>query len=429
MVEIRDLDGKVLATGDSVKAILAEETSSRVPASRRKSFKRADLRNLDLQDAAIWASGDVKSTRRSDFMEADFSGSNLQGAQLCGLDLRGARFDGCDMRRAFHIVLCDMTGARFHDCDIGAFTSADRCGYYSSLSRGIWDNVTFTACDMQQVMFGASSAKGMFLKDCNLEDANFDGDFDGAIFSRCNLEDANPGTFAVGAEGARFGVSTYVCNVKDLFLDGCPTVPTEIPERDVPDVPADFVWVGDDDHYLRASKAANADERKRIMALWETEHLRIQAEQAARSAAARAETDALIAKARAKEATYSTWGSQDSQTTADRVKKAVRAAAKVADLPPLTGTFDAVPVAFVDGLHRMRITFNRALRVGWRTVLVGFTVTGGRITRVRRVDGRSDYWELFVRPDGADPIVIATTDSLIGSGGQSIATPATVTIP
>ena len=433
-MEIRNLDGETLATGNSVKDILAEQTSSRRPVrSGRASFVRADLRNLDLSDAKIVASSDVMSTRRSDFKGADFSGSNLQGAELCGLDLRGAKFDGCDMRRGFSLSLCDVRGALFHDCDIGRFTSADRCGYTSQLQRGYWDRVIFTDCDMDGVTFSPNSAEGMVLKGCNLEDANLNGNFDGAFFNGCSLEDANPGKLFPGdTSAARFGVCLHGCNTQDLELDGCPTVPHKIEKSDLPDVSHWLsVWTDDKDQYLVEARQAKDLARQKMMALWEVELMKAQAEQDARAATAKAALNAAIVRERAREATYATRGgaARSESEVASSIAKAVRKAKKAATLSPLTASFDTKPISFEGGIHRIRIVFNRALRVGWRTVLSqGFAVSGGKVTRVRRVNGQSHHWELEIRPSWADDVTVRTTDALVGSGGQSLEVQARVVI-
>ena len=436
-MEIRALNGELLAAGNSVKEILAEQTSARRSGRRgRASFIGADLRNLDLQDARIAASNDATSTRRSDFKGADFSGANLQGAELCGLDLRGAIFDGCNMR-AFSLHMCDVRGARFNDCDIGRFTSeADRCGHVSYLQGGYWDDVVFTDCDMGGVMFSPKSAAGMVLKGCNIEDANLDGDFDGAIFSRCSLEDANAGKLFPGDDAARFGVALHSCNTTDLGVYGCPTVPRDIEESDLPDV-ADVsswtgTWTGAKDRYLVAAQHARDAARHKMVDLWEVERAKALVEQNARIEANKAKMDAAIARARATESAYSSanGAALSEREIATSIAKAVRLAKKAVSLPPLTAAFDDPPPAGHAGAaFHARITFSRPLRVGWRTVLgQGFTVAGGSLARVRRVSGRSDIWELTIEPTTADSVVITTTDALVGSGGQSLAEPAIMTI-
>ena len=55
-MEIRNLNGDIdCQRALNAKAILEAETSARVHTLRRKSFKRADLKNLDLEGAKICA--------------------------------------------------------------------------------------------------------------------------------------------------------------------------------------------------------------------------------------------------------------------------------------------------------------------------------------------------------------------------------------
>ena len=429
-MEIRNLDGDILATGTDVKSILEVETCSSVSTTRRKSFKRADLRNMDLTDVVMCASGDAQSGRRSDFMGADFSGSNLMGAELAGLDLRGCDFTNCDFRKA-SISMCDMTGARLDGVDMGAYTE-NRVGYSTWITRTIFDDVRAEEGDFGSAMLSAASASGALFKNCNFEYANFNGDWNGATFHTCNLEDSSPGTPVEGTEGAKFGVSICDCNTKDMLLDGCPHLPNKIPDCELPSHTWVSMWTPEDDRWDVTRKNELATARSEVMSLYEKIAAKYQEEVAAKVAKRKAETDALIEKAQQYERDYQARHAeaQRSQMVSQRARQEVVTHTKVAVLPPLTGTFESQPVSFRDGAHRIRIEFNRALRVGWRTVLnQGFTVTGGKITRVQRVNGRSDYWELTVKPVGPGNIVLTSTEALIGAGGQQLSEAATVTIP
>ena len=428
-MELRNLDGDILATGSTVKSILEAETCSRVSTAQRKSFKRADLRNMNLTDVVMCASTDAKSGRRSDFMGADFSGSNLMGAKLAGLDLRGCDFTDCDFRKA-SITMCDMTSARLDGVDMGAYTE-NRTGYSTWITRTIFDDVHAEEGDFGSAMLSAVSAVGALFKNCNFEYANFNGNWDGATFHKCNLEDSNPGTPVAGTEGAKFGVSICECNTKDMLLDGCPCVPTEITECDLPVKTWVSTWTLEDDHWDVTRKKTRDIERGKLMIFYERIAAEYQAKADAKVAKRKAETDALIAKAQQYERDYQARQAEAERArmVSDRARQEVSTASKVATLPQLTGAFEPKPVSFINGVHRIRIEFNRALRVGWRTVLnQGFVVTGGKITRVQRVNGRSDYWELTVKPAGAGSIVITSTESLVGSGGQQLKVAATVTI-
>ena len=429
-MEIRNLDGDILATGSTVKSILEAETCSSVSTTRRKSFKRADLRNMDLTDVVMCASTDAQSGRRSDFMGADFSGSNLMGAKLAGLDLRGCDFTDCDFRKA-GISMCDMTGARLDGVDMGAYTE-NRTGYSTWITRTIFDDVIANEGDFGSAMLSAVSAVGALFTNCNFEYVNFNGNWDGATLHTCNLEDSIPGNPVAGMEGAKFGVALCECNTKDMLLDGCSCIPIEITDCELPVKTWVSMWALDDDRWDVTRKKTRNIERAKLMSLYARIAAEYQAEMDAKIAKRKAETDALIAKAQQYERDYQARQAEaeSARMVSQRASQEITAAAKIATLPQLTGTFESKPVSFINGSHRIRIEFNRALRVGWRTVLnQGFVVAGGKITRVQRVNGRSDYWELTVKRTGAEnSIVITSTEALIGSGGQWLKTAATVTI-
>ena len=429
-MEIRNLDGDVIARGTDVKAILKAETSSRVHPLRRKSFKRADLRNLDLEGARICASNDVYSSRRSDFMGSDFSGSTLKAAQFVGLDLRAVNFTGCDMR-GVHFVLCDMRGACLDNVDMSGYTE-DKTGHVSWISECVLDRMRANDADFQEAQLSAKSAANATFRDCNFEDAGFRGDWNDATFYSCNLEDACPGSYTFG-QGAKFMVHlSHDCNTTDMLLKNCSCTPTILP-ADFVEIP-DEAWDEDgfevenaDDVFEESRKSAAAEERKRIYALAE----KMMAQDAIRAAEARkkrqqAHADKLRASAarREKEAQR-----LRADVEAARLQRARAVAPKVAALPPLTGAFETGPVSRSGRVYRKRITFNRPLSTGYATVRdQGFSVTGGRVTGARRVDRRSDRWELTIQSDGSKYITILTTDALRGKGGQSLETPVTVSI-
>ena len=77
--------------------------------------------------------------------------------------------------------------------------------------------------------------------------------------------------------------------------------------------------------------------------------------------------------------------------------------------PPLTASFAAVPAAH-DGerAFRFRVAFSEPIAISYRSLREdAFAVTGGRVTRGKRVDGRKDLFEITVEPDGADEVAIA----------------------
>ena len=69
---------------------------------------------------------------------------------------------------------------------------------------------------------------------------------------------------------------------------------------------------------------------------------------------------------------------------------------------PLTAESQDAPAAHngVDAFT-FRIAFSEAVAVSYRTLRdQALEVTGGRVTRAKRVDGRSDLWEITIAPDG-----------------------------
>ena len=425
MIEIKDLDGDVITSGDNIRSILMNATSPNIRT--RISFKRADLRNMDLSDVVICASTDASSSRRSDFMGADFSGSNMMGAQLAGLDLRGCNFTDCDFRN-LSMSMCDLTGARFHNVDAGAYTE-NQTGYSTWITRTIFDRVCVTECDFEQAMLSADSAYSAIFKDCNFEDANFNSTWNGAAFYNCDMEDCNPGNPLPGGEGAKFGVSIYQCNMRDVSLKGCPDTPTEI-TSDVT-VTWQSSWIGEDDHWDTKRKIAQTDARNRAMNLYAAIQAQYQAEADAKAAKRKAKMDALIAKEQQYEQAYQARQAKAelARMAADKARQEVAAEVKTSTLPPLTGEFEIAHTAFTGRVYRVRIKFNRTLRVGWRTVRdQGFTVSKGTVTNARRVNKRSDFWELDIKPYGSGNVTITTTSALLGQGGYSLANNASVTI-
>ena len=407
-MEIRNLDGDVIAHGNSIKDILRAETSSQVHTLRRKSFKRADLRNQDLEGAQICASSDVNSSRRSDFMGTDFSGAKLKDAEFVGLDLRAANFTGCDMR-GVRFILCDMRGVCLDDVDMSGYTE-DRTGHTSWISECVLDRAYASGSDFQEANMSAKSAAGAVFRDCNFEDAGFKGDWDDATFYSCNLEDTFPGSY--GVQGARFGVHLSPdCNTTDMLLMNCSSRPMTLPGDHVetPDEAWDefgFEVEVVDDAFDEKRKSSQAEARKRMYALAE----KIMARDAARKAEIKA---------------------AHVTTIQNRQQQVRQTATKVAALPPLTGEFESGLVSIGGGVYRKRITFNRPLVTGYATVRdQGFSVSGGKVTGARRVDKRSDRWELTIKSDGSGSgyISVISTNALRGKGGQTLKIQATASI-
>ena len=429
-MNIENLDGQVIVTGKNIKEMLKAETSARVHVLRRKSFKRADLRNLDLEDARICASSDIHSSRRSDFMGSDFSGSELKGAQFVGLDLRATNFTGCDMR-GVTFALCDMRGACLDDVDMSGYTE-NKTGHVSWISECIIDRLRASEADFQEAQMSAKSASGAVFRDCNFEDAGFKGKWNDATFYSCNLEDTYPGSYS--QQGAEFGVHLSPdCNTTDMLLKNCSRVPSTLP-ADYVEIP-DEAWDEDgfevehaDDLFEQMHQSAAAENRKRIYAL----------------AAKMMAQDAIMAE-RAKESRKIAQSNKLRASEARRQKEAKRLrddveearqqraraiASKVATLPPLTGSFEPeLAYSGNTGVYKRRITFSRPLSTGYATVRdQGFSVTGGRVTGARRVDRRSDRWELTIQSDGSGNMVVVSTDALRSKGNQTLQSKASVTI-
>ena len=90
--------------------------------------------------------------------------------------------------------------------------------------------------------------------------------------------------------------------------------------------------------------------------------------------------------------------------TADGRMLSQGVAASVVYRAPLTARFESLPTEH-DGTTEfaLQLAFNQPI---WLTEAVmrtqALTVTGGRVTSARRVDGRSDRWEIAIQPDAND---------------------------
>ena len=75
----------------------------------------------------------------------------------------------------------------------------------------------------------------------------------------------------------------------------------------------------------------------------------------------------------------------------------------------LTASFEVMPEAH-DGesAFRFRLAFSEPIAISFRSLREdAFAVTGGRVTRGKRVDGRKDLFEITVEPDGAGEVAIS----------------------
>ena len=71
------------------------------------------------------------------------------------------------------------------------------------------------------------------------------------------------------------------------------------------------------------------------------------------------------------------------------------------EIQPLTATFEDVPAAHDGSAFTFRMAFSENIGISYRSLREdAFTVTGGRVTRGKRVDDRRDLFEMTVEPDG-----------------------------
>ena len=110
------------------------------------------------------------------------------------------------------------------------------------------------------------------------------------------------------------------------------------------------------------------------------------------------------------------------------------------DPEALTAAFESVPETFSGTTaFTLRLRFSESLRAGlsYKTLRDhAFTVTAGRVSKAKRVDGRNDLWDITVEPDGTGDVTVslpATTDcapaqALCASGNRPLTNSPSVTI-
>ncbi len=90
------------------------------------------------------------------------------------------------------------------------------------------------------------------------------------------------------------------------------------------------------------------------------------------------------------------------------------------DGAPLTAEFRDAPASHNgEAAFTFRIAFSEAVAVSYRTLRDhALDVTGGRVTRAKRVDGRSDLWRITIEPDSdaAVTVVLPVTESCGAEG-------------
>ena len=443
MSNIKNLDGSILAIGPSVKEILKAEVATTIRGPRRKSFRSADLRNMDLQGVEITASNNPRSQRRSDFMGASFAGSDLRFAKFSGLDLRATDFSDCDLRGAI-FVTCDLDGACFDRVAMHAHTK-DRTGFrpsmawctvrhmhakdadFSGMSMNILDR-DFSVPHMKRPAFNAN------FHDCNFSRTNFNGDWTDATFMRCDLSESWPGVPSnSGDAGAVWDVYiSHDSDVNEMNTHNCQTAggyrlnPQTI-------LPEDYVWEPDpmfdedgfekDDGFEAGSEVEREKQRVETVKAYEAYMVSEQRvkDQAACAERARVWRANLAAEKSRKEA--------ERKLAEQAAEQQKQLAAEAQTLLPFTGAFISPPTSHGGSTVKLRVEFSAALITGYADVRDhGFNVTGGRVTGARRVDRRSDLWELTIVPAGTGSMTVEATPVLRDRGNSPLEAPVTTKI-
>ena len=451
MAQVFSLYSALLAEREgSLADLLKAETSTRITPLRRKSFRHANLRGKDLEGARICASSDASSQRRSDFMGADFSNSNLKNAQFCGLDLRAADFSDCNLQGA-SFVMCDLDGSKFHRVAMHEHTE-NKTGYYPSVMNCTIRHMKAVGADFTGAMFilpgpGSQhmSANMARFEDCEFDRVNFSGDWTNATFLKCDLSNSYPGSYVKG--GARWDVAiSHDSNIDGMLTKNCDRQHNIIPEGSV-EVP-DEAWdedgfeVSPNDGFQVKADLARSVKRAAARAYAEAMAAKIMAQDAKAKAKAKkirldrkakARKNWLAEKARAKKARLAreqAYAQQVQAAEQERISREVEVAKQVVTMPPLTGSFITTLGPYNIGPFKVRVAFNRPLSTGYATVRdQGFMVSGARVTSARRVNRRSDLWELTLVPHKSIPmsISISSTGYLKDKGKRSVS-PFSVTV-
>ena len=99
----------------------------------------------------------------------------------------------------------------------------------------------------------------------------------------------------------------------------------------------------------------------------------------------------------------------DGRALSATVSATVAGPAEETAVAPLTASFEDLPEAH-DGesAFRFRVAFSEDIGISYRSLREdAFAVTGGRVTRGKRVDDRRDLFEMTVEPDGAGDVAIS----------------------
>ena len=117
----------------------------------------------------------------------------------------------------------------------------------------------------------------------------------------------------------------------------------------------------------------------------------------------------------------------------------VDAPAPVDTTVPLTATFANAPAAHDgSGAISLRIGLDAALSTSWKGVRHSLAIANGTLTRIHRIDGRSDLWGIDVAPAGDGDVTVRLNPSadcadpattMCASGGRRLETAVSTVIP
>ena len=87
----------------------------------------------------------------------------------------------------------------------------------------------------------------------------------------------------------------------------------------------------------------------------------------------------------------------------------------------LTAEFRETPASHSgSGAVSVKLAFSEALTVSWKNLFAALSVTGGTLTRINRIDGRSDLWNVVVAPAGDGAVTVSLPASASCTGAKAI---------
>ena len=133
------------------------------------------------------------------------------------------------------------------------------------------------------------------------------------------------------------------------------------------------------------------------------------------------------------------WGLENCSREEDAHLRCLGSGTQEIEDPPLTARFEDVPTTH-DGEtpFSFHLALSEPIRNGYASVRdQAFEVIGGTVTRARRVDGRSDRWEIRITPQGDTEVTITlaadracgTRGALCTTNGRALSTPLAIQIP